>query len=206
LQNFILKKSFRKEGYMPVQEIQFLKLFKDVCKKINSSLDIKEVLNSITENTVKTLNVKGCTIFLLDQIEKKLKISSSNGLSEAYMNKGPVDSEKSIVETLSGKWVLIPDATNDYRIQYPIEAKKEGIITILSVPMFVKEKIIGVLRIYTSELREFSDVEKEFISGLAEIGSIGIENARMYTILKTDHEKLIYDVNKWFDYGEANRP
>jgi signal transduction protein with GAF and PtsI domain len=206
LQNFILKKSFRKEDYMPVQEIQFLKLFKDVCKKINSSLDIKEVLNSITENTVKALNVKGCTIFLLDQIEKKLKISSTNGLSEAYMNKGPVDSEKSIVETLSGKWVLIPDATNDHRIQYPIEAKKEGIITILSVPMFVKEKIIGVLRIYTSELREFSDVEKEFISGLAEIGSIGIENARMYTILKTDHEKLIYDVHKWFDYGEVNRP
>ena len=126
---------------MPVQEIRFLKLFKDVCKKINSSLDIREVLNSITENTVKTLNVKGCTIFLLDQMEKKLKISSSDGLSEVYLNKGPVDSEKSIVETLSGKkWVLIPDATNDYRIQYPIEAKKEGIITILSVPMSVKKK------------------------------------------------------------------
>ena len=191
---------------MPVQEIQFLKLFKDVCKKINSSLDIKEVLNSITENTVGTLKVKGCTIFLLDQIEKKLKISSSDGLSEAYLNKGPVDSEKSIVETLSGKWVLITNATNDDRIQYPKEAKKEGIITILSVPMSVKEKIIGVLRIYTSEPREFSDVEKEFISGLAEIGSIGIENARMYTILKSDHEKLIHDVHKWFDYGEANRP
>jgi signal transduction protein with GAF and PtsI domain len=155
---------------------------------------------------VKTLNVKGCTIFLLDQMEKKLKISSSYGLSEAYMNKGPVDSEKSIVVTLSGKWVLIPDATNDYRIQYPVEAKKEGIMTILSVPMSLKEKIIGVLRIYTSEPREFSNAEKEFVSGLAEIGSIGIENASMYTILKTDHEKFIHYVYKWFDYGEANRP
>ncbi len=190
---------------MPVQEIRFLKLFKDVCKKINSSLGIKEVLNTITENIVKTLNVKGCTIFLLDHMEKKLKISSSEGLSESYLNKGPVDSEKSIVETLSGKWVLILDATNDYRIQYPLEAKKEGIITILSVPMSLKEKIIGVLRIYTSVPREFSDTEKEFIAGLAEIGSIGIENASIYTILKTDHEKLIQDVYKWFDYGEANR-
>ncbi|MGW8303991.1 MAG: GAF domain-containing protein, partial [Desulfobacterales bacterium] len=153
---------------MPVQEIRLLKLFNDVCKKINSSVDIREVLNSITENTVKTLSVKGCTIFLLDQMEKKLKISSSDGLSEEYLNKGPVDSDKSIVETLSGKWVMIPDATNDHRIQYPIAAKKEGIITILSVPMSLKEKIIGVLRIYTSEPREFSDAEKEFVSGLAE--------------------------------------
>ena len=189
---------------MPVQEIRFLKLFKNVCKAINSSLNIKEVLNSITENTVNILNVKGCTIFLLDQVEKKLKISSSNGLSEAYLNKGSVDSEKSIVETLSGKWVLVPDATNDYRIQYPKEAKKEGIISILSVPMSVKMKIIGVLRIYTAESRIFTDVEKEFISGLSEIGSIGIENARMYTILKSDHEKLIYDVHQWFDYGRMD--
>ena len=81
---------------MPVQDIIFLKLFRNLFKAINSSLNIKEVLNAITENAVKILNVKGCTIFLLDQVEKKLKISSSNGLSEAYLNKGPVDSEKSI--------------------------------------------------------------------------------------------------------------
>ena len=185
---------------MPVQEIRFLKLFKNVCKKINSSINIKEVLNTITENTVKTLNVKGSAIFLLDNMEKKLKVRSSDGLSEVYLNKGPVDSEKSIVETLSGKWVLIPDATNDHRIQYPFEAKKEGIITILSVPMSLRDRIIGVLRIYSSEPREFSNAEKEFVSGLAEIGSIGIEKASMYTILKKNHEKLIHDVQKSFDY------
>ena len=189
---------------MPVQEITFLKLFRKLSTEINSSLNIKEVLNSITKNIVKILKVKGCTIFLIDQMENKLRISSSSGLSDAYLNKGPVDSEKSIVETLSGKWVLVPDATNDHRIQYPKEAKKEGIISILSVPMSVKLKIIGVLRIYTSESRIFTDVEKEFISGIAEIGSIGIENARMYTILKADHDKLIYDVHQWFDYGRMD--
>jgi len=190
---------------MHFQEIQYLRLFKDVCKKINSSLDISEVFKSITENAVKMLNVKGCTIFLLDKVQKKLRISSSYGLSKTYLNKGPVDSEESIVETLSGKWVLVLDATDDYRIQYPEEAKKEGITSVLSVPLSVKGTIIGVLRIYTSKLREFSDIEKEFISGLAEIGSIGIENARMYSILKDDHEKLIDDVHQWFDYGAATR-
>jgi len=35
-------------------------------------------------------------------------------------------------------------------------------------------------------------------------GSIGIENARMYIILKADHEKLIYDVHQWFDYGRMD--
>jgi signal transduction protein with GAF and PtsI domain len=190
---------------MPVEKILYLKTFKDVCKKINSSLDMGNVLKAITENTVKILNVKGCTIFLLDKARKKLLVSSSCGLSEEYIKKGPVDSEKSIADTLRGKWVLITDAKSDSRIQYREQAQKEGIASILSVPMFVKDTIIGVLRIYISEPRDFSEFENEFISGLAEIGSIGIENARIYDHIKTDHEKLIYDVHQWFDYGASQQ-
>jgi len=189
---------------MPANELEYLKLFKQLCKKINSSLAIDEVLQSITENAVKMLFIKGCTVFLLDKGRKRLSVSSSCGLSEAYINKGPVDAEKSIVETLSGKWVLVSDANNDDRIQYTQEAIKEGIASILSVPMQVKGKVIGVLRMYTSEPREFSDLEREFISGLAEIGSIGIENARMYSHLKADHERLISEVQHWFEFGAVH--
>ena len=80
----------------------------------------------------------------------------------------------------------------------------EGIASILSVPMSVKDTIIGVLRIYTSEPRNFSDIENKFISGLAEIGSIGIEYARIYDHIIIDHEKLIYDVHQWFDFGASH--
>ena len=183
------------------QELKYLQLFKEVTKKINSSLDIGDVLRSITENTVKTLDVKGCAIFLLDKSKNKLLISSSHGLSEKYVNKGPIDSEKSIVETLQGKWVLISNAHTDQKIQYQEEAKREGILSILSGPMSVKGTVIGVIRIYSAKPLDLSDVEKEFITGLAEIGSIGIENARMYSHMKADHEKLINDVHQWFDFG-----
>ncbi len=190
---------------MAGQEIKYLRTFKDVCKKINSSLDIHEVLEAITENAVRVMEVKGCTIFLLDKQRKNLHVGSSYGLSEGYINKGPVDSEKSIKETLSGKWILISDAKIDDRVQYREEAKKEGIASILSVPMSVKDTIIGVLRIYTSEPRFFSDIENEFIFGLTEIGSIAIENARIFDHIKKDHERLINDVHQWFDFGAGTR-
>ncbi len=189
---------------MQTQDIQYLQTFKDVCKKINSSLDIGDVLSAITENTVKMLQVKGCTIFLLDRERKKLRVGSSYGLSDAYINKGPVDSEKSIVDSLNGQWVMISNAVSDSRIQYQDEAGEEGIASILSVPLSVKGTIIGVLRIYTSQPRDFSDIENEFISGLAQIGSIGLENARIHDHLKSEHEKLIYDVHQWFDYGASS--
>jgi signal transduction protein with GAF and PtsI domain len=193
----------RKDGAMQTLTIQYLQIFKDICKKINSSLEIGEVLSSITESTVNALHVKGCSIFLLDRKSKKLRIGSSYGLSDTYINKGPGDSEKSIVDTLDGEWIMVPDAKNDPRIQYRDEASQEGIESILSVPLFVKSTIIGVLRIYTTEPRHFSDIENEFISGLAQIGSIGIENARIHDHLKTEYEELIYDVHQWFDYGAS---
>ena len=186
---------------MSNQELEYLKLFKEICKKINSSLDISDVLRSITENTVKTLGVKGCSIFLLDKSRKRLLNRSSYGLSEEYVNKGPIESEKSIVETLRGKWVLISNAQTDQKIQYREEAKREGILSILSGPMSVKGTVIGVIRIYTSKPLSLSDIENELLTGLAEIGSIGIENAKLYGHIKTDHEKLINDVHHWFDFG-----
>ena len=105
----------------------------------------------ITENIVKLLNVKACTIFLLDKNLNKLNVSASHGLSEAYLRKGPLDADKSIAETLGGQIVLILDMSSDTRVQYPEEAKREGIVSVLSVPISVKDQMIGVLRIYTSE-------------------------------------------------------
>ena len=187
---------------MQDKEIKYFKLFRDACKAINSSLDLREVLNLITENVVKVLNVKACTVFLWDRQRNILEVSATHGLSEAYLKKGPLAADKSIAETLKGKMVLIFDTTNDARVQYPQEAKREGIASILSVPISVKGQLIGVLRIYTSEPRNFSDEESEFISGLADMGGLAIDNARMHDHLKAEHESLVKDVHQWFEFGK----
>jgi len=188
---------------MQKKELRYFELFIDVCKVINSSLDLKEVLILITKNIVKLINVKACTIFFFDKNHNKLDVSASYGLSEAYLRKGPLNADKSIAETLNGKIVLIHDTSNDSRVQYPEEAKREGIVSVLSVPMTVKGQILGVLRIYASEQRDFSDDEYKLISGLADMGGIAIDNARMYDHLKAEHESLINETHRWFEYGSV---
>lgn len=187
---------------MQNKELRYFELFIEACKGINSSLDLKEVLTLITENIVKLLNVKACTIFLVDKSRKKLDVSATHGLSDTYLRKGPIDSDKSIAETLDGKIVLIRDTSTDSRVQYPEEAQREGITSLLSAPMTVKGQIIGVLRIYTSEQRDFSENEYKLILGLADMGGIAIDNARMYDHLKADHESLIDDTHRWFEFGK----
>ena len=184
---------------METKEMKYFKSFKDISKTINSSLNLKEVLDLITKNITMVLHVKACTLFLLDRERKRLEVSATFGLSEAYLKKGPLNADKSITDSLKGNAVLIYDVQEDSRMQYPEEAIREGIASILSVPIPVKGKVIGVLRIYTAHPRKFSDDEIEFVCGLAEMGGIAIVNARMYEHLKEDSRSLIKDTWEWYE-------
>lgn len=184
---------------MATKELNYFKSFKDICTSINSSLDLKEVLDLITKNITHVLDVKACTLFLLDRERKSLNVSATLGLSEAYLKKGTLDADKSIADSLEGNTVLVYDVKEDPRMQYPEEAIREGIASILSLPIPVKGRVIGVLRIYTEQPRNFSDDEMEFVSGLAEMGGIAIVNARMYERLKEESQNLIKDNWEWYE-------
>jgi signal transduction protein with GAF and PtsI domain len=188
-------------GAIAIENARHFMEFRNICGVISSSLDVKEVLNATVKSAVSSLTVKACAIFLLNRVENRLEIGASYGLSDAYLNKGPVDAEKSMKESLSGKTVLVYDVTKDPRVQYPKQAQGEGIASILSVPVPVKGNVIGVLRIYTSKPYKFFENELEFISGLAEMGGIAIDNARMYDHLRADHENLINETHRWFEFG-----
>jgi YesN/AraC family two-component response regulator len=174
--------------------------FEEVKKSISSTLNLKQVLDLIVQGVVKVMKVKGSSLSLLDTKREKLRIFASDGLSRNYVDKGPLDSSKSIGSTvLEGKHAWIEDATTDLRIQYPEEARREQIASILSVPLMVRNKVIGALRVYTSERREFTDEEVKFLYGFAEQVALAIENARSYEDVKDEYEALRDDLWDYLD-------
>ncbi len=172
-------------------------------KSISSTLSLDEVLQTIAENAVTALGMKAASIRLLNEDRKTLQVKAAAGLSGAYLDKGPVEIDKSPLdrECLAGKCISIPDIGADARLQYPGEIMKEGIRGMLSVPLKVKGRAIGVLRIYTSTRYEFNASEIEFLTALASYGAIAIENARLFEHVKTEYEELTKDVWKWYDWG-----
>ena len=174
--------------------------FEDLKKAISSTLNLKEVLNLIVQGVVKVMKVKGSTLSLLDKKRETLRVFAHDGLSSEYVNKGPLDSSKSIAETImNGKHVWIKDVAVDQRVQYPREALREGIKSILSVPLIVRNKVIGTLRVYTGAVRSFSDEEIKFLYGFAEQVAYAIENARSYEDVKDEYEALRDDLWEFFD-------
>jgi len=155
----------------------------------------------VAKSTTEALKVKACSIRLLSLDRTRLIFGAAYGLGESYLRKGAIEVSKSGVDrqVLRGNSVLIPDATEDTRFQYPERAREEGIRSVLVVPLATHGQIIGVMRVYTAERREFADQEIEFVNLIADLSAMAIDNARLYQLLKGDYEMLVTFQERLFD-------
>jgi GAF domain-containing protein len=169
-------------------------LFLDVVSAINSSLDIKDVLHSMSEKFCNAFGMKGVTIRLLNEDTNTLEMVANYGLSETFINKGYISAEKRVTEALHGKTIVIEDLTKDKRLQYHEETKAEGIISMVCVPIRSREKNIGVMCLYSSCTRKYHQDFLTVIEAIAHIGALAIQNASMYLALKEDKKSLEEDI------------
>lgn len=124
--------------------------FIKVSNAISHSKEPEEVALMTVEGIKSALGIKGCALFLLNPKTEELEIAASFGLSDGYLKKGPISALKSIAASLKDGPVAIYDVMDDPRLQYPEAAHKEGIISILSVPIQVHNNSLGAMRVYTA--------------------------------------------------------
>jgi signal transduction protein with GAF and PtsI domain len=183
-------KSFTLEPVDPSRSLEYFRVLHEITRTILATLDSRQVMDLLIEKVIDIMKVKACSLRLVDKTTRELQLVASKGLSERYLKKGPIHADRSISETLEGIPVLIPDATKDPRIQYPSENAREGIASLLSLPIIARRRIIGVLRLYSQETRRFSKEEVAFLSALAELAGVAVMNAKLY-------EKTQYDLSFW---------
>ncbi len=176
-----------------------LELLASVSEHLSSSLDIKVVLHLMTSEITLAFDLHGVTIRLLDETTKELKLVASYGLSETYLNKGPVSSKR-IRTVLKNKVELIDDV-NTYAIDYKKERVAEGIVSMLHLPISVQGKVIGIIGLYSGTKRVLSDDDVALMGAIARQCGLAIQNASLYLQLKKDKESLeeeIWGHKAWF--------
>lgn len=165
--------------------------YADAEKAIKSSLDLKEILDLISTSVARLLKVKGCCVYMHNRTDDTLELVSSEGLSSEYLNKGVVSVKESVPDVIrQGEMVIIDESQFDEKLQYPEEARKEGIATILSVPLNVKDAVLGMLRIYSADKKSLSDEEAELLRKFSDQAAHAVENAMAYKQLRDDIENI----------------
>jgi signal transduction histidine kinase len=163
---------------------------------LDSPLSYGDILLAIVESTANSIQAKGCSLLLLTKDRKQLIHSASYGLSKQYIEKGPLLSSKSLTKAIEGESILALHADKDRNIQYRKQAKKEGIASILSLPVTIKEEVIGVMRIYTSEPRQFTDEEIHLLEGTASLGALALLKTEMHEAASSDLQQCNIDLSR----------
>ena len=149
---------------------------KTLSRAITSYGDIPLLARHFAERICHALSIKGCSIMLYDEREQQLFRIGSYGISNKYLNKGPLFIDDKYSAFVTGQPVFVEDFQNDQRVQYPQDAAKEGIVSMLSVPVRFQQAPIGLVRLYHSQTLMLHEEDIDSFSLLADHLGLVIEN------------------------------
>ncbi len=149
---------------------------------LSGTTDLQEILDLTVQRVVAVLRVKACGIRLLNEDTGELVIKAVHNLSEEYLGKGAVMLRDNAIDAaaFAGEIIYIEDAGADPRIRYPENARKEGIVSGLCVPMTFRGDTIGVLRVYTGVITKFNEQKLQLVRSIASQAASAVINTRLF--------------------------
>ncbi len=169
------------------RQLSDLQTVHELTQRLSGTQDLQEILDMAVRRIAEVMRVKACAIRLLNRDTGELVIKAVYNLSEEYLRKGPVILHQNSIDSaaFAGETVYIEDAVSDPRTRYPENARKEGIVSGLCVPMVYRGQSIGVLRVYTGERYRFSSSECSLLRSIASQAASAIITSRLR---KEQHE------------------
>ena len=163
-----------------------------VSRTINSTLNLDEALRAITRQACELMRARMCSLMLLDETREWLDLRASCGAGDAYIKKPRLGADESLIGVVvrRKKPLQVANVQADTRYQNVELARREGLVSLLSVPLIFSGQVIGALNVYTARLYNFSNEEIKILGALAELSAIAIEKARLYERIVDVEEQL----------------
>lgn len=171
--------------------------YREISKIVHTSTDINEVLEVAVWKATEALGAKGCLIRMLNLQSRQMEINAAYGLSREYLDKGPAMNHSLIIDLYQRSCgLIIDDFQNNPRIQYPEALKKEGVQMVLDLPLIFQDNLAGIMRVFFSEKRRFSEEDLDFSFALAEQCSYAIGKARLIEMQQNRYDQLALHTEK----------
>jgi signal transduction histidine kinase len=173
-------------------KVHLFESLSSVSRTINSTLNLDEALRVITREACELMRARMCSLMMLDESREWLDLRASYGAGAAYIKKPRLSVGESLLGVVARrkKPMQIANVQTSGRYQNIEVARREGLISLLSVPLLFAGQSIGTLNVYTSRLYNFSNEEIRILSALAELSAIAIEKARLYERIVDVEEQL----------------
>lgn len=176
-------------------------LFLELASGVNASLDIRKILHILTAQVSDALDLKGVEVRLWDKNRRKLELATGYALSEEYLNQGTTLPDNALQRVLNGETLLVSDVAKADGLERKEMALKEGIASLLWVPVKTGDEVIGIMCLASATKDGFPVETTQLIKAVALQGGLAIQNASMYLMLQEDKKNLEQDIwghKAWF--------
>lgn len=152
-----------------------------VSESVSSNLYLDEILKLAVDLASDMTNSSVCSIMLVDEEKNELAIKAARSSSEEYLKKPALKIHRSLIGRVvrEKKMLMIPDVAIEPEFQYPELAKKEGLQSLVSLPLVAKNRVLGVLNCYTVGKYMLTQEETHMLSIIAHQASAALENTRL---------------------------
>ncbi len=173
-------------------KVRLFESLASVSRIINSTLNLDEALRVITREACELMRARMCSLMLLDESREWLDLRASYGAGEAYIKKPRLSGSESLLGVVvrRKKPMQVTNVQASTHYQNIELARREGLVSLLSVPLLFAGQAIGTLSVYTGRVYNFSNEEIRILSALAELSAIAIEKARLYERVVDVEEQL----------------
>ncbi len=163
-----------------------------VSRTINSTLNLDEALHAVAREACQLMGARMCSVMMLDESRAWLDLRAHSGAGEAYLKKPRLSVEESLLGVVvrRQKPVQVENVQTSTRYQNVEVARREGLVSLLSLPLLFAGQATGTLNLYTGQPYHFSNEEIGILSALAELSAIAIERARLYERTMDVEEQL----------------
>ncbi|MGD0017311.1 MAG: GAF domain-containing protein [Verrucomicrobiia bacterium] len=153
-----------------------------VAQSIISSLDVEEILRRVAREACRLMDSKLSSLMLLNAAGDRLELRACHGASADYTNRPPLSVDNSLLGVVVRrcKTIQVHNVQEHDQFRHTELARKEGLVSLLSVPMISGDKAIGALNVYSAATYRYSDQDTKLLAGLANLAAIAIDNARLH--------------------------
>jgi signal transduction histidine kinase len=178
------------------QSYSNVELLGEIGRKITSSLSLETIISTVYDhvNSLMDASVFGIGIYHDDVKQLEFPATYEHGIAlPAYSNS--VDDQKrfSALCFTSGKEIVMGDLQNEYQNylqQVPVPMQGKQPVSLIYLPLKVKDKILGVITVQSFEKNAYSDYHLYMLRTIAIYAAIALENAESYKKLNQTVDSL----------------
>lgn len=182
-------------AYEAGSRVNRLGALSEVAKVFTGSPYLEEILQLLVSITAQQFDYKVCTVRLLDEQNEELVLRATQSTAKAYQRKRAIKLGESIAgrAIAEGRAIVVSDVQEEEEYIGHDLAIEQGLHSMICVPLTIRNRAVGVMSCYTSEVRDFPPDEIEALETIAKQAAISIEHAKLqvrHTLMQEMHHRV----------------